>query len=325
MDFFTGTSHSFDTGIATEYGEKAALLIHNFQLWINYNARLGKNFIEERTWSYGTIEEIAAPFEYYSTDQIRRILDKLVDKKVLKKGNYNETQYKRTLWYSFENEKMFRIRRNCQMELAKLPNGYGEIAKCNKDICTNTCTKKNKKKSLPPASTAAQEVASLLLKKLKERNPKMVFKSLTQWPTQIDEMMRLDKRTLEETKSVIELTFSQDYFWGKPIKSPTSLRKFFDRVMEDIIHPPKAKREENQREKKLKDEQINQKWITPLTNFSFNDRERRISISSQGIGIHNGRDYESVPYSSPGFKPTVLHRLKTWGMTDIMERMESTI
>lgn len=212
------------------------------------------------------------------------------------------------------------------------PHGRG-AEKCTpemKDSAPPIYKEENKayrkdKRSLPSASTAAQEAASLLLNKLKERNPKMVFKSVTQWPNQIDDMMRLDKRTLEEIKSVIELTFSQDYFWGKPIKSPTSLRKFFDRVMDDIIHPPKAKREENQREKKLKDEQTNQIWITPLTKISFNDMQKRILVSSQGIGIYNGKDYQSVPYSSPGFKPMVLHRLRTWGMTDIMERMQSTI
>ncbi len=181
------------------------------------------------------------------------------------------------------------------------------------------------KKSRPSASTAAQEAASLLFKKLNERNPKMMLRNVNQWPNQIDDMMRLDKRTLEETKSVIELTFSQDYFWGKTIKSPTSLRKHFDRVMDDIIHPPKAKREENKREKELEDQQTNQIWITPLKNVSFDDMEKRILISSESIGIYNGKDYQAVPYSAPGFKPMVLHRLRNWGMIDLMEQMQSTI
>jgi len=153
----------------------------------------------------------------------------------------------------------------------------------------------------------------------------MILKHVNQWPNQIDEMMRLDKRTLEETKSVIELTFSQDYFWGKNIKSPTSLKKYFDRVMDDIIHPPKAKREENKREKELKDQQTNQIWITPLKDISFDDMEKRILISSESIGIYNGKDYQAVSYSSPGFKTMVLHRLRTWGMIDLMEQMQSTI
>ena len=105
----TAEHHSFDVNLAAKYGVYEAIIIHHFQHWINHNKRLGRNFKEGRTWSYQTRAEIAAWFPYLSPNQVRRLTDRLVELKVLRKGNYNKMSLDKTIWYAFENEEMFTI------------------------------------------------------------------------------------------------------------------------------------------------------------------------------------------------------------------------
>ena len=131
-------SHSFDPDLAEKYSVEEALVIHHFQYWCDHNARLGINFHDGRTWTYQTIEQIAAHFYYFSVDQVKRIITKLTSRDILIKGNYNKSTYDRTLWYSFKNEIEFTIVRNRQMEKTKSPNGDGEIARPIPNTKTNT-------------------------------------------------------------------------------------------------------------------------------------------------------------------------------------------
>ena len=55
--------HSFDVYLAEQYGIHEAILIHHFQHWIMVNKNLKRNFRDERTWTYQTLQDIAAHFE----------------------------------------------------------------------------------------------------------------------------------------------------------------------------------------------------------------------------------------------------------------------
>lgn len=153
----SGDHHSFDITNACKYSVEESILIHNFQLWCNYNARLGKNFHDGRTWTYQSLEEIAAHFPYWTKDQVRRYVEKLTAKDILIKGNYNKSVYDKTIWYSFKNEIEFSIWQNRhllgtrekdpvpkhpdlreqQEEMANLPSREGELA--TPIPCTNPC------------------------------------------------------------------------------------------------------------------------------------------------------------------------------------------
>jgi hypothetical protein len=110
MTYQASSHHSFDIKLARNLNSvDLAIIVHHFQYWINKNQELGRNFIDGRTWTYQTREEIAAHFPYFSSSQVRRFTDKLVELKILKKGNYNKSGIDKTIWYSFENEEMFTI------------------------------------------------------------------------------------------------------------------------------------------------------------------------------------------------------------------------
>jgi len=137
-------NHSFDVQNAIEYGVDIAILIHHFQFWISYNARQGKNYIEEKTWMYQTQKEMASCLPYYSEKQVKRLIALMVEKGILTKGNFNRSAYDRTQWYSFKNEEKFSIVRNRTMENPERDNGLLETVPPIPD--TKTETKTNSKK-----------------------------------------------------------------------------------------------------------------------------------------------------------------------------------
>ena len=141
-----------------------AILIHHFQYWIRHNKALGINCIEGKTWTYQTYNQIIAHFPYWSKDQVKRLIKKMVDEKILIKGKFNKNPYDQTIWYAFENEEKFSIfsiskRTDLDpdptIEMAKsphreneiAPSTYGEIATCNIEDNKTEDTKRNILKS----------------------------------------------------------------------------------------------------------------------------------------------------------------------------------
>lgn len=119
--------HSFDIDLAAEYGLEEAILIHHFQHWIQINKRLKRNSHEGKTWTYQTLNQIAAYFPYWSVDQIVTLLERLTHGKsrfqkekqyepVLLKGNFNKDKTDHTLWYAFVNEEKFIILGNHKIQ-----------------------------------------------------------------------------------------------------------------------------------------------------------------------------------------------------------------
>ena len=129
MAYQASSHHSFDIKLATELKSiELAIIVHHFQYWINKNQQLGINFIDGRTWTYQTREEISAHFNYFTPDQVRRYTDKLVTLKILRKGNFNKLALDKTIWYAFENEEMFTIGRIAN-STGNFANSTGNFAK----------------------------------------------------------------------------------------------------------------------------------------------------------------------------------------------------
>lgn len=99
--------HSFDIDLAAQFGVHEAIIIHHFQHWIRINRDLKRNFKENRTWSYQTRKEIMAHFPYFSEKEIRGVLNRLIDKKILIRRNFNKSKFDRTMWYAFVDEALF--------------------------------------------------------------------------------------------------------------------------------------------------------------------------------------------------------------------------
>lgn len=110
------TTHSFDIKIASEVGVNAAVIYANIQHWAAKNRANGKHFYDGQYWTYNSISAFEELFPYLSTSQIRTALDKLIDAELIRKGNFNQAGYDRTLWY-------------CDLRhfhLSEIANGFAE-------------------------------------------------------------------------------------------------------------------------------------------------------------------------------------------------------
>lgn len=100
----------------------------------------------------------------------------------------------------------------------------------------------DKKGNIYCQSSNEFRLASYLFKWIKQNNPKAKEPNLQKWSKTFDLMMRIDKRSLEEIKQVIQWC-QKDTFWYKNILSVDKLRKQYDRLlllMQDSKPKPKT-------------------------------------------------------------------------------------
>lgn len=72
-------------------------------------------------------------------------------------------------------------------------------------------------------------LARYLYESIKNRKPNLKTPSITQWNTDIDKIIRIDKRTVGQIRELIDWT-AQDKFWSTNILSPASLRRNLDKL-----------------------------------------------------------------------------------------------
>lgn len=128
-------NHYFSVELAKQLGDPMlACVLQFFMNMISKHAAMGRNESEGRTWNYVTYEELVAEFPYLSYDQIKRLLKKLTDKKILMSANLNRNRWDHTRWYAFVDEEKWGIskikydRAKSPDREAKSPDRTGEIA-----------------------------------------------------------------------------------------------------------------------------------------------------------------------------------------------------
>ena len=135
MDF------SFNIEFAKRYGVDEAIMVKSFQFWIRLNKANKVNYHDKRYWTYNTNKSLSEYYSFWTEKQVRRIIESLVDKEILIKGNYNKIAYDRTIWYAFMNEDLylsdnFHLEENANYEKVNtiLPNGQMENTKKSNGI-----------------------------------------------------------------------------------------------------------------------------------------------------------------------------------------------
>lgn len=256
------SNHSFDIHIATEYKSvEIAILVWHFHYWIMKNKRLGRNNIDGRTWTYQTYEEITAFFPYWSRDQVKRLLKKSVELKLLIKNNFNTNKYDQTVWYAFENEEKFGISRFREMENLEeecptigrnrpiektiSPDQKGGIALPIPDTIPNTLTNKEREEAAPPG------ISSFFYEKLKSINPKIKKPNLEAWEKELQKLMKDGNgNSPEEIMEVINYIIStrnkpssNGFCWASVVLSAVSLRKNYAKIWAEMKNITSEKKE----------------------------------------------------------------------------------
>lgn len=113
--------HHFSVEVATEYGMLEAVLLNNIHYWIRKNEANGRNYYDDKYWTYNSAKAFHELFPYASERRIRNALKHLEDDGIIVTGNYNASAYDRTTWYAL-TEKGKSICRFCKMEDAKKEN-----------------------------------------------------------------------------------------------------------------------------------------------------------------------------------------------------------
>jgi len=98
-------------------------------------------------------------------------------------------------------------------------NDRGTIGEHNKNV--------NKKYS---QNSNEFRLANFLFSHIKRNNPKAKEPNIQSWAGDFDKILRIDKRPVEEVKSVISWS-QKDEFWFQNILSATKLRKQYDQLL----------------------------------------------------------------------------------------------
>lgn len=113
-----------------------AIIVQFFFNVICKHKREGRNNIENRTWNYCTAEELQDYFPYWTIDQIKGRLRKLVKIGVFVAKKHSSSPFDQTNWYAFSNEEEFGISnisyvvRNRTMDNFEGHNPQNPIAPC---------------------------------------------------------------------------------------------------------------------------------------------------------------------------------------------------
>lgn len=90
----------FDGDVAEDVGVNAAVIYWNIEWWVRHNAANGTNFHDGKYWTYNSRKAFSELFGFMSSDAIERALKKLKDKGYIEVGEFNDSPYDRTRWYT---------------------------------------------------------------------------------------------------------------------------------------------------------------------------------------------------------------------------------
>ncbi len=115
-----------------------------------------------------------------------------------------------------------------------------------KDNIQNTITKDIKYKSATPPKVFQEgseefRLSTLLLDNILAFNPRLLKPDLQKWSAEVDKMLRIDKRSVEEIETLI-MWVSQDTFWKANILSTAKLREKFDQLWSKASAMQQAKK-----------------------------------------------------------------------------------
>jgi hypothetical protein len=315
MNNLPPVSHSFDINIAEMLNSvELAIIIHHFAFWIDLNTRSKKNFHNGKYWTFQSMEDISNHFPYFSTNQVRRLIEKLVNMNILEKGNFNKTAFDRTVWYAFHDNWKYPIWQNCQMDRADLPNQNGEIDKPIPDTKPDAETeKKEEENAVGESDAVGADLSFFLFEKLRALNPGHKKPNMKTWTDEINRMIRIDQRDPEIIRKVIAWALDPDNpddFW-KTIQSPKTLRSLFDRA---YIKMQTSKPKEDKRKSVDKIAAENFAWAKKTIQKLAYDPDKRIDLSDNCAWIVSGRERMNIGYTDPAFREIITNRLRTWGL-----------
>ncbi len=223
-------NYSFDIEDAKMYGVDEAIMLYNIKFWVMKNKANEKNQfeieidgkIEIRTWTFNSHRAFSELFPFWSTKQIRRIMNNLEVKGAVLSGNYNKIKYDRTKWYALKHES---LSPNGQMNSTKQANKLDQTVQPIPDINTDINTDKDNyflneilnywnSKTLQnhKLKTVKLHLTNINLNKIKEYNIDNIKKSIDNYE---------------------QITLSPDYYYNHRGTLWNFIKKYYINFVED--------------------------------------------------------------------------------------------
>lgn len=152
----------------------------------------------------------------------------------LEKNKYIKRELISCVNNPFKKYRNIYVSSNFKLSLPEAENchlGGAENCRSDRQKTAGIIDKKDRidKKESSSPSPLAQELATQLLSSIKKSKPDLKDPNLKSWTLEIDRMLRIDKRSPESIKRILEWLPSNN-FWSTNILSASKLREKFDQL-----------------------------------------------------------------------------------------------
>ena len=179
--------------------------------------------------------------KYYGVATIKRLIDKLVQDGRLEITEtelgtlFTVLNYSSYQTFNQFNQRDLEQQRNSNGTATEQQrNNKKKVKKVKKDNTSQTSVKFNKE-------SVEYKLSESLYQKILLNDSKAKEPNLYKWAEDIDKLIRLDNRSVEEIEDVIDFV-TEDEFWKTNILSTSKLRKQFPQVYLRAINTNKAKK-----------------------------------------------------------------------------------
>jgi hypothetical protein len=313
----SGTSHSFDTGIAREFGLAAAALYNHIHYWINHNRIKNINQREGKFWTYQSYREMMKYLPYLTFKQLRNAMQDLVKAGLVLKGKFNTDKFDHTPWYSTTSpfsdkdpnepdstsDSEIEVKKEDdepQMEpLVENSNNIYVVPflepSTNLERARPTYIEDKKLSKKEHMSELARGLANFFFDRIKSFSPTFKVPNFDRWARDLDLLIRIDKRSEEDIRNYIIYCTSEGIWWRGKILCPETLRKHWDRLTTQISDTKKIAATPEDNFKKAKE--ILKKYILP-SGLQIEFLNKQIEFIRIGASAHP----ICIEYSAKGFE-----------------------
>lgn len=284
------SDHAFNPFIAKKYGINEAIIINSMIFWTRTNAAEGKNFHENRFWSYGTPEYYSKYFPYFTERQIKYALSNLVKIGALLKSNFNKKGYDKTAWYSLSDSILIElnlditclhpaptlIEQNCPIDRTKLSYGRDKIVLPIPD--TKTDTKKDKKLTNCKTPSSSSFIFSKTIDK------KLLDEKLTRDERTTDEFL---KECVDHVDNCSDKKFPRLQRAGALVKLLKQMKES-DMIFREVCKETKKQKErsnetdQERMNRQYAENEIEKEARDPTYQSKFLEKERKLQQTKPG-------------------------------------------
>lgn len=90
----------FTPSLAVKVGLNEAIFLQKLYYWVMKHQEDDVNFFDGRYWVYNSLDQWLLQFPFFSKSTLQRAIQSLVKQGLILKGNYNQHQHDRTVWYA---------------------------------------------------------------------------------------------------------------------------------------------------------------------------------------------------------------------------------